>query len=817
VAAAAVPEPSRGGAAGRAVLFVHLVLSPLVFSRQTIEAFEYNKVALLLAAAIVLAALAPGALVPRAGLLRDPLGLGVVLFTVSALVSTALSISRWTSLLGANESYAGLGTVLAYAILFLATRSLVTTARDAQRLTVASVVAAAVAATYALVQVAGLDPILYGRTSGLAGLIRPFATLGHPNFLSAFLAGAVPLAVSALVRALRAGQRGVAGVMAAVVIVAVAATAASVSRGAWLALTAAVIVLALGALAIGERRVASVVALVSAGAVLALGVLAIVLPAGRGVGTLASLAQRVRQFGESASRQAIWQAAWDIFRDHPLIGTGLDTFQIAFADKRTVAYWNLEWNGSPTRAHNEALNILATQGLLGGLAVLVLVIGVVIAARRALRSSEDRLLAVALLAGLVAFGIQDLFSFTVAGCGTLAVTQAALLSRLAIGTKGGRTDGARSLVVALGVASVLAIVVFVSNIPPELLLDEPARLGGGVIVLLALLVAAGSVYVLEEHGGLPLFAGTSRIERAVARRRLTTRDTVALGARVILGAAALLLLVARPLAAAWAAHQGIALTPSEPARAVERLTRAVRLDPVNELYWVKLGAAAQAHARGVREAPIRRASLEQARTAFERAIRLSPANSYNHANLGRALADLAQSGDAAPGAAFAAFDRALQIDPNNAYFYADAANAALTLGDYERAREYAERGSQRYPRFALTRALLGHIALARRRPAEAVEPLQQAVDGDWHGAERLRVAAASNLAAAYLELGRPAEAAARVALERAPNFADARFNRGRALERLGRRAEAIVEYRRALADQPDHTPARQALRALGES
>ena len=81
------------------------------------------------------------------------------------------------------------------------------------------------------------------------------------------------------------------------------------------------------------------------------------------------------------------------------------------------------------------------------------------------------------------------------------------------------------------------------------------------------------------------------------------------------------------------------------------------------------------------------------------------------------------------------------------------------------------------------------------------------------------MAAASNLAAAYLELGRPAEAeaAARVAIERAPNFADARFNRGRALERLGRRAEAIEEYRRALADQPDHAPARQALRALGES
>ena len=82
---------------------------------------------------------------------------------------------------------------------------------------------------------------------------------------------------------------------------------------------------------------------------------------------------------------------------------------------------------------------------------------------------------------------------------------------------------------------------------------------------------------------------------------------------------------------------------------------------------MKLGAAAQVYGRSVSDAPTRRTSLEPARAAFERAIRLSPANSYNHANLGRILADLAQSGDAAPGAAFAAFDRALQIDPNNAW------------------------------------------------------------------------------------------------------------------------------------------------------
>jgi len=39
----------------------------------------------------------------------------------------------------------------------------------------------------------------------------------------------------------------------------------------------------------------------------------------------------------------------------------------------------------------------------------------------------------------------------------------------------------------------------------------------------------------------------------------------------------------------------------------------------------------------------------------------------------------------------------------------------------------------------------------------------------------------------------------------------------KALERMGRRAEAVAEYRRLLADRPDYALAREALRALGAS
>jgi putative inorganic carbon (HCO3(-)) transporter len=763
----------------------------------------------------VLAALAPRALVPDGrGLARDPLALGSLLLLVSAVVSTALSRSPWTSLLGAHESYFGLTTLLAYAVLFFVTRGLCETAEDARRLLLAPLVGAAVAAVYALVQLGGMDPIRYGRTSGLGGFVRPFATLGHPNFLSAFLVMALPLVLYALVRGWRGGRRAAAVVPAAVAVLALVGTAVAVSRGAWLALVAAVLVLVAGALWAGERRAAAALGVAAGGAVAVVGGLTLFLPGPTAGAVLTGLLQRMRQLGDSASRQHIWQAAWRIFREHPLVGSGLDTFQIAFADQRTAAYWTIEWNASPTRAHNEALNLLATQGTLGALAVLVVAAGVVVATWRAWRLAGDRLLVAALVAGLAAFAVQDLFSFTVAGCGTLAVTQAALLSRLARSSAEPPPppDGAGGFALTLGAVVLLVPVLLAHNVSTGPLLDEPARMAGVMLVLLALAVAVVAAWALAEpDAGPPPAGGRGRLAAPPPRPLHVAAGVVAAGLLLVV-------LVLRPLAAAWAAQEGVKRTPSTPASALEYLERAVRLDPFNELYWVKLGAAAHGLARVAPDAAARRRALERSRAAYERSIRLVPANSYNHANLARVLADLAREGDPS-GPAFAAFDRALAMDPANAYFYADAANAALSLNDPERARAYAQRAVALYPFFGMTRAQLGYVALATRRPAEAIDPLRQALGARWYGADRAQALAASNLAAAYLQTGRPAEAqaAARTALEQAPTSPEARFNLAKALEQQGRRDEAVAEYRRLLAAQPDYTLARDALRALGDT
>jgi O-antigen ligase/tetratricopeptide (TPR) repeat protein len=799
--------PARSGGLARALLFTLLLLIPLVFSRETVEAFEFNKVTLLHAGALALAALLAirllGARPVPGGWRMDPLALGVLLFVASALVSTLASISPLTSLYGTQESYAGLLTVLAYGILFAATRAVIGGVEDARRLLLAPVVAAAVVGAYAVVQVLRVDPVGYGRISEVTGLVRPFATVGHPNFMAAFLVMAFPLAVEAGRCALANGQRAAAAVFGAIALLAGVGVAASVSRGAWVAFAATLVVLVAGWLAIGERR--SGLAL---GGVLAATAVA-VLGLGAATGLLAGVLARLREFGQATSRTHIWTAAWAMFREHPVAGVGLDAFQLAFERHRTAAYWLVEWNGSPAKAHNEALHVLATQGALGGLAALVLAAAVAAAAVIAVRRGGDRPLAVAIAAALAGFAVSELSSFTVAACGTLAVVLAAVLGPLCSPPAAVAAPGDLRLAATLGVAGLVAAAVYASNVDGATLDAAPIRAVGALVLVVVALAAGAAAVALERHDA-----------PAAARGAAPEWSAGAWAAVAVVWLAAGVLawgFVLRPWEASQATRRGMLLTPHDPARAVAFLERAVALDPPVAFHWVKLGAAAHAEARTARDAAARRRPLDRARAAFERAVELVPVSAFHHANLGRVLADLARDGRARPEDVWPRFDAALARDPANAYFSTDAATAALGLGDRARAARYAAQAAALYPRFALAQSILGHVALADGRAEEAARVLAAARGLDWHGVGIARAVAGSNLAAAYLQLGRPADAerAAREALAHAPSYVDARFNLGRALEILGRRAEALAEYRRIVAEQPDYELARGALRALG--
>ncbi|HVY62092.1 MAG TPA: hypothetical protein VHF22_10590, partial [Planctomycetota bacterium] len=352
-----MPEPTRDagggrgavlGWIGRALLFAHLAASPLVFKSETVEVFEFNKVALLVVAAVALAWLLAARALRRGRtglreLLGEPAGAGVLLFLASAAISTATSMCPNVSWHGAHESFAGVPTMLAYGALFFATRALVRHDGDAAFLLAAPVIGAIGAAGYAFAQVYGVDPIRWGRTSTSGGFTPPFSTMGHPNFLAAYLAAAFPLLLGLALAAARARSwlvKPLAFLPALVAVAAAVVVGLTLSTPGWLALAAGVTVLALGWLLSGAwagslATLALVLPLAAAGLV-AVGLTTP--PAEKVLEHLEGAAERFPAVPES--QRHIWAISLDIARESPVAGSGLDTFQLAFEHHRTVAYWN---------------------------------------------------------------------------------------------------------------------------------------------------------------------------------------------------------------------------------------------------------------------------------------------------------------------------------------------------------------------------------------------------------------------------------------------------------------------------------------------
>jgi O-antigen ligase/tetratricopeptide (TPR) repeat protein len=786
--------------AGQALLVIHLVLSATLFSTTTTEVFEFNKVALLILAALLLAT---GAAARRwngwRNAMREPVGVCVALFLASSVLSTVFSCSPLTSLRGAQESFAGLGTVAGYAVLFFATRALCRSADGAHRLLMAPVVGGVFAAGYAALQVARLDPIRWSSVSPLAGYVRPFGTLGHPNQFAIYLVMVLPLVACFAALAWRRRQWLAVAVLVLAVGLMTFGIVAAVSRGAWLALAIAVTVAALPWL---RRRliVGTGIGLLLVGALAAWGVLG-----STGQGMVNSVLERTRHFGDASSRMHIWRGALGIWQEHPLFGCGLDTFGFAFQSQRTPAYWAVEWNGTPTRAHNEALHVLATQGLLGAAAALALLFAVGWAARRAWRgvSPANRPLVSAMIAGLVGLFVEDLFSFTTVGCGTLLVTFAAILSRL--GTEGEGSEESSWPRWPLPAASVLACALFLFE-------DVEMAAGLATPVLLGL-VALGFGLAVATGSLLRLFSWNS----LSACRDDGERKTWSLPVQVAIwsaGAAAVFLLVIRPVIADRASQTGDGLLSLDPDGAVAWLEHAVSLAPESDLYWTRLGNARQVQAST--PGSDRRACLERGVAAYDRAAALVPVNGYHHSNRGRLLSELAHDGWARPEDAFAALDTALRLDNGNAYFHLFAAHIARNLGDLPRAKEHIRRGLELYPRFGPLRTQEAFVAMLEGRPRDAEAMYPEAPYLDWHGDDRAYLNLLGVMAWGRLQQKCYLDAwfVTNHVLYYLPDWPLARLVLAEALEGAGKIEDAQNEYRRFLTLCPRHPGATAALRRL---
>jgi O-antigen ligase len=341
---------------------------------------------------------------------KDRVMQALLLFCASALASTLASVDWHMSVFGNAKCPMGLIAIVSLTTVYAAASGVF---RDgsARKDAISLILGCSfLVAAYGIAQAFGFDFRTWNGTLKDGTYTRPMSTLGHPNFMANYLAMTLPLALyradvcSTTIRKL--GYRLLACVFVAAIFMSLSRgmiLAATLSVGLYFKLTRIRLTrfLWFSAMAVGVSSLAYVT-----------------VPSFKRDATLRMSAI----VSPGPARVEYPRGAVNVWRQFPWFGIGTDAFELGFRNQRSDNYWKIEPGGSPHRAHNDFLNVLATQGILGALSALALTVAVIMRARRA-RSK----LAAACVASIAAFYVAGLTSFFIAATGTLFMLYLAIL------------------------------------------------------------------------------------------------------------------------------------------------------------------------------------------------------------------------------------------------------------------------------------------------------------------------------------------------------------------------------------------------------
>lgn len=333
-------------------------------------------------------------------------------FAVVAIAATVGSVDPAWSLRGAPWRNEGLWTLLAYVAIFLASASLRQPSLIRWWLA-ATLVGASLVALYGIAQYAGYEWIR--RDWQRVGWWQAFSTTGNPNWLGAYMALALPLALAAVATA-----RGAGGLVASTVALGLIHLTALLTygRAAWLAV--ALVVGVTGALVFWQRRALPVHRYFGGLLLLAL-VTGIFFAPGspltRGSEGPAPLprAQSIVEWRDTSIelRFYLWRETAALLRRRPLLGSGPETLPLVFPQRDPGKVRILGTSLTVDKAHNETLDMAMSVGLLGVGTFWWLVLTCLRRAWRAAGTSDAAALGIACLAGILGYLFDLQFHFSV--------------------------------------------------------------------------------------------------------------------------------------------------------------------------------------------------------------------------------------------------------------------------------------------------------------------------------------------------------------------------------------------------------------------
>jgi O-antigen ligase/tetratricopeptide (TPR) repeat protein len=315
------------------------------------------------------------------------------------IFSTLFATHTYTALHGAYGRYNGLLNQLLYFGLCLSAASIPYSREGMEKIITAFIAAVVPVAIYALVQHLHLDPFSWPSS-------RPASTLGHPVMVAAIIGLAVPFSLYFLLLTTSLRKQIMHG---AFLLLFLTASAVTLSRGPWVGtFVGGSIILTMYARIKGKQ--ARKIIYFSLACLVAASILFVTIT---GVGE--QLQQKIMTYGSLSSdssfmyRLIYFKGAVNILKDHPVVGSGFETFRNLYPEYRPAS--DLFTNILPTMVHDGYLQLAQSTGLPGlalYFAFLVVVYRYCVTAVKKTLDSSEKLLLVAFIASLTGFLVQDL-------------------------------------------------------------------------------------------------------------------------------------------------------------------------------------------------------------------------------------------------------------------------------------------------------------------------------------------------------------------------------------------------------------------------
>jgi O-antigen ligase len=366
-----------------ALILGAVIILPLVFVPGIDDEYALPKAVALRLLAIVGVTLFLGYVASGGSLTRNAdirLDAPLACFVGLLVAASVLSVDPGQSLAGEPYQFQGLITGLVYIGAFFAARLSLGTPSGVWSILLAITGTGAVVAIYAIAQQLGFDPFWSGPPDP-----RAISSVGQANDLAAYL----DLVVVATLGLWTGSGRNERVVLAAILVVTIVALGLTFSRGGYLALGAVVLIWILPGVRSAATRRRSAIVLLAAGAMLAL---VIVTPATRGtIERVVDRAMATTDLGEGSIRMHLdlWRVGTQVALEHPVLGTGPETFPIVFRPYLDVLPADRAQNLAKFRAespHNELIGLAAEVGVP---AVVVYVVFLVMCAFIVVRGSRD--------------------------------------------------------------------------------------------------------------------------------------------------------------------------------------------------------------------------------------------------------------------------------------------------------------------------------------------------------------------------------------------------------------------------------------------